>query len=555
MDLEPTDAHGCPSPGDVSGPRRRADRATRRAFGLAALGRQALVHPDLEEVFGSALRFLDEALDTRGTVLVQLLGEARVSGRDAAGAVELEPDLDTWVAMRDLQPVVSTQNTAAGRRTMLRVPVTVAGEPYGALVAQHSSAEIGDADAALVESVAHVLGAAVERARTRRILLEGEREYAELLEQSPAPILSLDAEGRIMSCNPAGEVLVGRDALGRAFVEVTGMSAGQAQRFGDTVATVLAHRERRLVEIALLPAESGVRTVQANVGVLRRPGRRDQVQLVLRELTPRLETERERENMLARRANAQRLEALGRLAGGIVHDFNTLLAVTLNNGHMIAAATDLPERLRPLAEEVENAALRGASLTRQLLLFATRQEGAPTWVSVNQTLHDLSRLLARLLGEDVRISVDCRSVRSEVYVDPSQLDQVVMNLAMNARAAMPRGGRLELRTDDVRVEPGDPDRLPPGDFVRLVVRDEGEGMDPQTRARIFEPYFTTRESDGGTGLGLATVLGIVRGAGGAIVVKSTPGEGTEFRIYFPRSCATMTWNAAEPRPGNVVDER
>jgi PAS domain S-box-containing protein len=233
---------------------------------------------------------------------------------------------------------------------------------------------------------------------------------------------------------------------------------------------------------------------------------------------------------------AQKMEAVGRLAGGVAHDFNNVLGI-------ITACTELLQgRLEPTAAEyVENirtAAQRGASLTRQLLAFSRRQATQPTIFDLNDRLHEIAKLLRPLMGDDVELVIQRRSSSAIVETDPSQLDQIVLNLAVNARDAMPRGGKLILETatadfDEhfVRQHP----QVTPGKYVLLAVSDTGMGMDEETVSRIFEPFFTTKEAGKGTGLGLATVYGIVRQSAGYIWVYSEPGRGTTFKIYLPSS--------------------
>ena len=246
---------------------------------------------------------------------------------------------------------------------------------------------------------------------------------------------------------------------------------------------------------------------------------------------------------------AQKLEAVGRLAGGVAHDFNNLLGVI--TGYAELAARQLeghPARAR--IEEVRKAADRAAALTRQLLAFSRRQVLQPKVVDLGLLVADLQRMLQRLLGEDVDLVVSGGDGLGTVRVDPGQIEQVVMNLAVNARDAMPGGGTLIIATSNVDLdEPLATAHAPvaPGSFVVLAVSDTGHGMDPATRARIFEPFFTTKPPGQGTGLGLATVYGIVKQSGGSITVYSEVGRGTTFKIYLPRIAATAV-SAVEELP-------
>jgi signal transduction histidine kinase len=233
---------------------------------------------------------------------------------------------------------------------------------------------------------------------------------------------------------------------------------------------------------------------------------------------------------------AQKMEAIGRLAGGIAHDFNNLL--TAINGH----ATLLSERLgsdhdgQEELAEVRRSAERAASLTRQLLAYSSKQVLHPRLVDLNVAVQDVSRMLRRMIREDVELQHVLGENVGPVRIDPTQLEQVILNLVLNARDAMPNGGRITLRTCTTHIRPtveGRQQLLAPGPYVVLRVEDTGVGMDEATRERIFEPFFTTRRGNGGTGLGLATVYGIVRQSAGDVHVESEPGRGTSFEILLP----------------------
>jgi nitrogen-specific signal transduction histidine kinase len=234
-------------------------------------------------------------------------------------------------------------------------------------------------------------------------------------------------------------------------------------------------------------------------------------------------------------SGAQKMEAVGRLAGGVAHDFNNLLTV------IISGSDILLERLsdsgqREFVEMIKQAGERGASLTRQLLAFSRRQVLRPEFLRLNHLLEDLSKLLRRLIGEDIEVVLALDPALGHIKADPGQMEQVVMNLVVNARDAMPGGGRLTLRTRAVEVPPGadGSDGIPPGPYAVLEVSDTGCGMDEHVKAHLFEPFFTTKDLHKGTGLGLATVYGIVNQTGGHIRVQSEPGRGATFRIYLPR---------------------
>jgi PAS domain S-box-containing protein len=253
---------------------------------------------------------------------------------------------------------------------------------------------------------------------------------------------------------------------------------------------------------------------------------------------------------------AQKMEAIGRLAGGVAHDFNNMLGI-------INACTEfLRDRLDPSAdtstyvENIRKAIDRGKALTRQLLTFSRTSAVQPQLLDLNDRLKDIGKLLRPLLGDDVEVLIISRSSSSVIEADPSQLDQIVVNLAVNARDAMPRGGKLILEVGQVKFEETYTDRkqaLPAGKYTLLTVSDTGSGMDEATITHIFEPFFTTKEIGKGTGLGLATVYGIVKQSGGQILVYSEPGQGTTFKIYFP-SADHKIGLASKPEAGTVAPQ-
>ena len=239
--------------------------------------------------------------------------------------------------------------------------------------------------------------------------------------------------------------------------------------------------------------------------------------------------------------NRQRLEAIGRLAGGVAHDFNNLLGVILGYSRLLAER--LPENgsFRGGLEKIEHAAESAASLTRQLLAFSRRQILEPKVIDLNQVVADVEPLIRRVIGADITFETNLASSLWNVKADPAQVEQVIMNLALNARDAMPDGGRLVIETSKAEIDEKYIQRrptVPPGHYTMLSVADTGSGIPLEVQAHIFEPFFTTKEKGKGTGLGLATVYGIVKQSGGHVWVYSEPGMGTAFRIYLPATEAT-----------------
>ena len=248
---------------------------------------------------------------------------------------------------------------------------------------------------------------------------------------------------------------------------------------------------------------------------------------ITRDVTERLHLEEQLRN-------AQQLEAIGRLAGGVAHDFNNILSIIMGHAELLLA-TGVDERSRVGLEQMRRAAERAASLTQQLLAFSRKQVLQPKVLDLNETVADVQKMLSRVIGEDIELIARLHPSLMAVKADPGQVEQVLMNLAVNARDAMPQGGKLAMETSNMEIreeEARDVD-LAAGRYVMLRVSDTGNGMDAVTRAHIFEPFFTTKPMGKGTGLGLSTVYGIVKQSGGGIQVDSEPGSGTAFRIYLP----------------------
>ena len=258
---------------------------------------------------------------------------------------------------------------------------------------------------------------------------------------------------------------------------------------------------------------------------------------------------------------AQKIEAIGRLAGGIAHDFNNLLTVI--KGVCQLSLLDLHER-DPLYEnlkEIERSAERAADLTRQLLAFSRKQILEMEVLDLNDIVRGLDKMLHRLLGEDIDLVTVLSEGIGKVKVDPGQMEQVIINLAVNSRDAMPQGGKLTIETADVELDEEYAKRhiaVQPGRYVMLSISDTGVGMTPEVKDRLFEPFFTTKEQGKGTGLGLSTVYGIVKQSGGNIWVYSEPGQGATFKIYLPRVEEPLTEKKREevsreiPRGGETI---
>jgi two-component system cell cycle sensor histidine kinase/response regulator CckA len=245
----------------------------------------------------------------------------------------------------------------------------------------------------------------------------------------------------------------------------------------------------------------------------------------------------ERQRLEEQLRQAQKMEAVGRLAGGIAHDFNNVLSVILSYGDMLLADLKPSDPMRDDVEEIRKAATRAADLTRQLLMFSRQQVIEPKVLELNDVVTGMNKMLQRILGADVSFVFSPQQPLGRVRIDPGSIEQVIMNLVVNARDAMPTGGTLTLETANTLLDGQYAKKhygVTPGRYVMLAVTDTGVGMDKATQARIFEPFFTTKEAGRGTGLGLSTVFGIVQQGGGSVTIESERGKGASFKVYLPR---------------------
>ncbi len=353
--------------------------------------------------------------------------------------------------------------------------------------------------------------------------------YREYFERSADAFLIIDGD-RFVDCNQAcvdmlgygtrEEVLEAHPSRLSPPLQPDGQeSFAKANVMMETAFAQGSHR----FEWDHLRADGTIFPVEVLLTAVRREGR-PQLHVVWRELTRRRTLERELRQ-------AQKMEALGRLSGGIAHDFNNLLVSVIGRAELIGM--DLPpgSDLQEHVDEILKAGKRAADLVRQLLAFSRKQWLRPEPMELNAAVADLRGMLERLLGENIRLDFTPAPSGLWIKADPGQMGQVLVNLAVNARDAMPAGGRLSIATQEETDAP--PPGLPAGRYVRLTVSDTGEGMDPAIVPRIFEPFFTTKDQGRGTGLGLATVYGIVHQSGGAIAVDSGPGRGAVFTIRLP----------------------
>jgi PAS domain S-box-containing protein len=378
------------------------------------------------------------------------------------------------------------------------------------------------------------LNRAVEGARkAARAARRSEAALEALIRSSPVPTIGFDLAGVIRTWNPAAEAVFGwraEEMIGRDAAALASSTSAGGQE--DWLARVLAGDVVRGVRVGWRNRAGADVAVDLHAALLvEADGRPTGV------VTQAID-ETERETLRARIASVERLEAVGQLAGGIAHDFNNLLTSVTGYAELLEASHDAEDPRRGDATEIRRAAERGADLVRQLLAFGRRQPFRPAVVDVNALIGGLLPMLAPTIGAQVRIRTELDPGLCLVRADPGQLEQVIVNLVVNARDAMPDGGLVEIRTTtpEARDSP----------CARISVSDTGIGMDATTAARAFEPFFTTKGAGRGTGLGLATAYGIVRTHGGSITLRSTPGHGTTFDIDLPGLAAGAAAGAAVP---------
>ena len=379
---------------------------------------------------------------------------------------------------------------------------------------------------------------------------ENLRQAHEVIEavvlSSPLAIWALDLEGNVTLCNPGAERIFGwteDEVIGRPLPVIPPEQAAEYRewlegfRTGKSIAGV--ERERRRKDGTLIAVATWTAPLRDADGQIRG--------------TVAIDSDVSKHRQLEEQVRqSQKLEAIGRLAGGVAHDFNNLLTVISGYAEMLIAETQCTSRLGDFAHQIQQAAGRATGLTGQLLTFSRRQQSQPTTLNLNDTVLNSLKLLRRVIGEDVQVTTCLDPNLGRIKADPVHIDQVIMNLVVNARDAMAGGGTLTIETANARLDPeyaANHVGVTPGSYCVLSISDTGVGMDAETRSHMFEPFFTTKEAGKGTGLGLSIVYGIVKQNDGAIMVYSEPGMGTTFKIFMP-----MIEAAAKLPAGETVAE-
>ncbi len=549
-----------------------AEGGRRLALLYLQIDPQAYLYPFLLQWPAARLR-------TAATLLLRRQGERAVLLNDVPGRARA---LTTWVPLSDT--LVPAARAVRGERAVIQgrsrdgVPVEAAvrpipGSPW------FIEARVGTREilAPLRERLWWVVGltslvllalvgatAIVWQDRERRYFRSladaesrersSQARYRALFNSQRDAILVTDRERRITNYNPAFERL-----FGYATREIVGRRAGilyqskESAREMDRIVVEheadplwVHHATLRRKDGAAFPAEMNISRLHdtetgAHVGFVG----------IIRDVTELRRVEQAKEELTAQLAQAQKLESVGRLAGGVAHDFNNMLAVI--TGHVELALDEAAEGspIREDLEEIRAAADRSAGLTRQLLTFARRQMTRPEVLDLGRSLDGMAKMLRRLIGENIELDTQVAADLWPVRIDPIQLDQILANLVVNARDAIAGVGRVTIEVSNTAVDDAyalqHPDAIP-GDFVTLAVSDDGKGMPQEVMAHLFEPFFTTKPPGEGTGLGLATVYGVVRQNGGFVNVYSEPGRGTTFRVYFPRHAHDTESRAFQESP-------
>jgi len=379
------------------------------------------------------------------------------------------------------------------------------------------------------------------RKETELALRESEEKHRRLFETMPQGVVFQDPEGKIVYANPAAEKILGlRSELmqGRTSGDPRWRAIHEngAEFPGDMHPAMIALRTGQFIKDVVMgiynPRWDQRRWIKASAIPLFKPGKEKpyQVYTTFEDIT-------DYKQLQAQFLQSQKMEAVGVLAGGVAHDFNNLLTVIRGYAEILLESLPPNSPMHGDVEQILKAGKQAASLTAQLLAFSRKQMLQPKALMLNDIIGDVGKMLRRLLGEDIDLVFRTQPDLGLIHADPGQIQQILMNLAVNARDAMPQGGKLIIETSNMNLHEEDARKYPfvkPGAYVMLSIRDNGIGMDAATQARVFEPFYTTKAPGEGTGLGLSTVYGIVRQSSGFILLDSEPEKGTTFRVYFPQ---------------------
>jgi PAS domain S-box-containing protein len=417
----------------------------------------------------------------------------------------------------------------------LGVPLKVGNNAIGVVVVQSYSGDVrfGETEKGILTFVSQQLASAIEHKRNEEALRRSEARYRSLIQSAVYGIYCCSLDGKFLDMNPAVVTMLGYESP----EEVLALDPKRdvfvdANELATLIGSFQDGARRNNIEVRWKRKDGKVITVRLNGRVFHNPDEGvDVLEIIAEDVTE----QRALENQFRQ---AQKMEAVGRLAGGVAHDFNNLLTVISGYTEVLLERTQPHHPLYPKIQAIHQATERATSVTRQLLAFSRKQMLELKVVDINAIVTEMERLLRPLIGENIQLETRLARDLGRTRADAGQIEQVMMNLVVNSKDAMPGGGRITIQTENAHLHNDEPSRdhpyIHPGSYVVLSVSDNGHGMDKETQARIFEPFFTTKEKSKGTGLGLSTVYGIVKQSGGYILVDSHIGQGTTFRIYLPR---------------------
>jgi PAS domain S-box-containing protein len=445
-----------------------------------------------------------------------------------------EPLLATPEVLQAMEDRGEVARNGSRSLDWMGVPLKVNNHAFGALVVQTYSKNIrySEQDKEILTFVARQVASAVEIKRNEQALRRSEARYRSLVQSSVYGIYRSSLEGRFLDVNPALITMLGYASPEEVLLlDPENDVFAQPEEHERLIEEFLRSGRLDGVEVKWKRKDSSTITVRISG---RAVSSADEPADVLEAIAEDVTDRRALEDQFRQ---AQKMEAVGRLAGGVAHDFNNLLMVISGYAEVILAQVDPASPLHEKGRAIQLAADRATTLTRQLLAFSRKQLLELKVVDVNAIVQDMERLLRPLIGENIDLVTILSPQAAHTRADAGQLEQVIMNLVVNAKDAMPTGGKLTLRTENVVLDENHrrgQQFIRPGNYVTLLVSDTGMGMDRETQSRIFEPFFTTKEKGKGTGLGLSTVYGIVKQSGGYVVVQSELGRGTTFHIYLPQ---------------------